>query len=216
VIDHPDIGPIDVPWGVAGTGKSDGYGLAKIEKYHPDVAADLPEIVRSMTIRARDPGRIHLIGPNHRGAVSLDWDGQPTNAWLLTAFAKDAEHLPKKPPALEENGGGGTPQPPDDRRGGIGGRDGSPDRGAGDDIGASGPIDNPELKAFDDGASRPGRAHRQPRARSAHGALADQDRAARTYEFGDRRRLTLGQLLEELDRDREAAAALRACAGGGE
>lgn len=34
---HKDVGDIDLVWGVEGTGKSDGYGLAKLLKYHPEV-----------------------------------------------------------------------------------------------------------------------------------------------------------------------------------
>lgn len=39
---HPkDIGDIDLVWGVEGTGKSDGYGLSKLVKYHPEVLDNL-------------------------------------------------------------------------------------------------------------------------------------------------------------------------------
>ena len=34
---HKDVGDIDLVWGKAGTGKSDGYGLAKLVKFHPEV-----------------------------------------------------------------------------------------------------------------------------------------------------------------------------------
>ncbi|WP_240329922.1 hypothetical protein [Helicobacter suis] len=33
-----DLGDIDLVWGKAGSAKSDGYGLAKITKYHPEVS----------------------------------------------------------------------------------------------------------------------------------------------------------------------------------
>jgi hypothetical protein len=144
-LEHPEIGSIDLPWGVEGTNRQDGFGLAKLEKYHPDVVADLPAIIQSMSIRKREPGRIQLEGPYHRGAVRLDWDGE-ARTWLLTAFAKDPKRLPVGRLAMEER----APGAPDDRRGAPGGRDGSPDRGAAVSIDQAGPLDNDALKAFDD------------------------------------------------------------------
>ena len=41
---HPEVGDIDLIWGKEGTGKSDGYGLAKLVKYHPEVVDDLQGI----------------------------------------------------------------------------------------------------------------------------------------------------------------------------
>lgn len=111
-----------------------------------------------------------------------------------------------------------TPMLPEDRRGNNGGRDGSPDRGAAPDISDAGPIDNAALKAFDDPRG-PGAAELADSLEHDYrAALADPERASRTYDIGaagQERRVTLAELLDEFDRDREAAAALRACAGGG-
>lgn len=38
---HKDIGDIDLVWGKEGTAKSDGFGLAKLAKYHPEVLGNL-------------------------------------------------------------------------------------------------------------------------------------------------------------------------------
>jgi hypothetical protein len=47
-------------------------------------------------------------------------------------------------------------------------------------------------------------------------AVADPELGKRAYRpFGDDRQLTLTELFDELDAERDAAAALRACAGGG-
>jgi hypothetical protein len=202
-LDHPDIGPIDLPFGEPGKGRKDGWGLAKLEARHPEVIEDLPAIVRSMKVKRRSINRIQLEGPDHKGAVRLDYDGE-ARTWLLTAFAKRPEDLPKNAPPL-----------PEDRRGSVVGQAGSPDRGAIANIDTAGPIDNPELKAFDDGAG--GRADLADSLEHDYrAAAADPGRAARTYLIGDSDEpRTLFDILEELDRDRAAAAALRTCAGGG-
>lgn len=96
----------------------------------------------------------------------------------------------------------------------AGGRAGSPDRGATGNMDVAGPIDNVALKAFDDAGH--GRAELADSLEHDYraAATADPERAKRAYEV-DGRTLTLAELLDEFDRDREAAAALRACAGGG-
>ena len=43
------IGWIDLVWGYEGTKRSDGYGLSKIKKYHPEVVKKLAEIVKKYT-----------------------------------------------------------------------------------------------------------------------------------------------------------------------
>lgn len=150
-LDHPEIGKIDLPWGEAGKRASDGYGLAKLEAHHPDVIANLPEIIQGMAVKSRTANRIRLESRDHEAAVSLDWLGEPRAAWLLTAYGKPREV--EKAPVLPVDRRGGTPGAPDYERGAPGGRDGSPDRGAVHDIGETGPIDNAALRAFDDGGN---------------------------------------------------------------
>lgn len=84
---HKDIGEIDLVWGKAGTKKSDGYGLAKLVKYHPEVLDNLQEILDDMHVTERSENRIQLESETHQAAVRLTWDNKKKN-WLLTAFEK--------------------------------------------------------------------------------------------------------------------------------
>ncbi|MGZ3184407.1 MAG: putative barnase/colicin E5 family endoribonuclease [Telluria sp.] len=84
---HPDIGDIDLVWGKEGTGKSDGYGLAKLIKFHPEVVDNLQDILSSMGVVSRSDNRIRLESSDHQAAVRLTWDGQ-AKKWLMTAFEK--------------------------------------------------------------------------------------------------------------------------------
>lgn len=84
---HPEIGDIDLVWGKEGTASSDGYGLAKLMKYHPEVIDDLQGILSSMQVIAKSKNRINLESADHKAAVRLTWDNQAKH-WLLTAFEK--------------------------------------------------------------------------------------------------------------------------------
>ncbi len=84
---HKDIGDIDLVWGNEGTGKSDGFGLAKLVKYHPEVVDDLQEVLNDMRITSRSDNRINLESGSHQASVRLDWDSE-RKTWLLTAFEK--------------------------------------------------------------------------------------------------------------------------------
>lgn len=84
---HPDIGEIDLVWGKEGTSRSDGFGLAKLVKYHPEVLGDLQGILSAMTVVSRSPNRVNLESSDHRAGVRLTWDGY-TKQWLMTAFRK--------------------------------------------------------------------------------------------------------------------------------
>ncbi len=46
--ENQQITDIDLVWGMEGTSKSDGYGLAKLVKYHPEVLVNLQEILSEM------------------------------------------------------------------------------------------------------------------------------------------------------------------------
>ncbi len=87
---HKDIGDIDLVWGEEGTGHSDGYGLSKLAKYHPEVLANLQEILDSMTVTDRSKNRVQLESKTHKAGVRLTWNGKNKN-WLLTAFEKDSD-----------------------------------------------------------------------------------------------------------------------------
>lgn len=84
---HRDIGDIDLVWGKAGTGKSDGFGLAKLVQFHPEVVEHLQEIIDDMHIVKRSVNRINLESETHKAAVRLTWNKEKKK-WLLTAFEK--------------------------------------------------------------------------------------------------------------------------------
>lgn len=84
---HKDIGDIDLVWGTEGTGKSDGFGLAKLVKYHPEVLDDLQEILDDMTVVKKNANRVQLESKTHKASVRLAWDEEKKN-WLLTAYEK--------------------------------------------------------------------------------------------------------------------------------
>lgn len=84
---HKDIGDIDLVWGEEGTGKSDGYGLAKLAKYHPEVLGNLQEILDDMEVVSCSENRANLESKTHKAAVRLTWN-DAKKSWLLTAFEK--------------------------------------------------------------------------------------------------------------------------------
>ena len=84
---HPDVGPIDVVWGRAGEGYSDGLGLAKIVKYHADVVDDLPAFVAQLPVKSKSANRVILESKDAKALVRLDFDSKD-KTWLLTAYNK--------------------------------------------------------------------------------------------------------------------------------
>ena len=86
-LSHPEIGDIDLVWGKAGTNRHDGYGLAKLVRWHPEVLSDLQGLIGSMRVTQRSENRVHLESEDHEASVSLQWDGQSKH-WLLTAYQK--------------------------------------------------------------------------------------------------------------------------------
>ena len=87
-LSHKDVGDIDLVWGEEGEGKSDGFGLAKLAKYHPEVLDNLQEILDSMTVKKRGTNRIRLHSKTHEAAISLNYYGKEKK-WLLTAYEKE-------------------------------------------------------------------------------------------------------------------------------
>lgn len=86
-LSHPELGEIDLVYGEEGTNQSNGYGLAKLLKYHPEVVDNLQEILSEMTVVFKSDTRAQLESKDHRAGVRLQWDGN-TKQWLLTAFKK--------------------------------------------------------------------------------------------------------------------------------
>ena len=89
-LSHLDIGPIDLVWGYEGTGDSDGFGLAKLVKFHPEVLNDLQGILDEMHVTLKTENRIQLESERYKAGVRLTWNNE-SKTWLLTAFEK-VEH----------------------------------------------------------------------------------------------------------------------------
>lgn len=87
-LSHPEIGDIDLVWGEEGTSASDGYGLSKIVKYHPEILDNLQEIINDMVVVSKTDNRIQLESDTHKAAVRLEWN-KSSKKWLLTAFKKE-------------------------------------------------------------------------------------------------------------------------------
>ena len=92
---HKDIGDIDLVWGKEGTGHSDGYGLSKLVKYHPEVLDNLQEILNDMRVVSSSKNRVNLESETHKAGVCLTWDGE-RKSWLLTAFKKETSASDKR------------------------------------------------------------------------------------------------------------------------
>ena len=92
---HKDIGDIDLVWGKEGTEHSDGYGLSKLVKYHPEVLDNLQEILNDMRVVSSSKNRVNLESETHKAGVRLTWDGE-RKSWLLTAFKKETSASDKR------------------------------------------------------------------------------------------------------------------------
>lgn len=92
---HKDIGDIDLVWGKEGTGHSDGYGLSKLVKYHPEILDNLQEILNDMRVVLSSKNRVNLESETHKAGVRLTWDGE-RKSWLLTAFKKETSASDKR------------------------------------------------------------------------------------------------------------------------
>lgn len=92
---HKDIGDVDLVWGKEGTGHSDGYGLSKLVKYHPEVLDNLQEILNDMRVVSSSKNRVNLESKTHKAGVRLTWDGE-RKSWLLTAFKKETSASDKR------------------------------------------------------------------------------------------------------------------------
>lgn len=84
---HNDIGYIDLVWGKEGTNKSDGFGLAKLAKYHPEVLYNLQELLDDMLVIKRTDNRVQLESDKYQASVRLTWNSKK-KTWLLTMFEK--------------------------------------------------------------------------------------------------------------------------------
>ena len=92
-IDHPELGPIDFVWGETGAVKKSGFGLAKIERWHPEALPRLPDILeRGRVILSDTPqGQATFIldgEPPLVAVVRRNWKGDPQR-WVLTAYGDE-------------------------------------------------------------------------------------------------------------------------------
>lgn len=104
---HKDIGDIDLVWSKEGTGHSDGYGLSKLVKYHPEVLDNLQEILNDMRVVLSSKNRVNLESETHKAGVRLTWDGE-RKSWLLTAFKKETSASDKRTDTAATSLGGDT------------------------------------------------------------------------------------------------------------
>lgn len=84
---HSKIGWIDLVWGFTGNKKSDGYGLSKIVKYHPEVVPNLAAIIKELKVTGETPNRYKLENDKYFAAVSRVWF-EDKKIWILTLFEK--------------------------------------------------------------------------------------------------------------------------------
>lgn len=111
VLSHPEVGPVSLVWGEEGTGKGDGYGLAKIVAWHPEVLDDLQGRIASMEVVSRSANRIQLRGKTDQAGVRLDWNGED-KTWLIAAYDRGAPRRTEKSTAsLGDLWGDLTPSP---------------------------------------------------------------------------------------------------------
>ncbi len=89
-LSHKEIGDIDLVYGEAGSSHSDGYGLAKLEKFHPEVLDKLQNIIDDMKVAKKTANRVQLESETHKASVRLTWNGK-SKTWLLTAFEKSSD-----------------------------------------------------------------------------------------------------------------------------
>lgn len=82
------IGDITLAWGEKGTGKSDGWGLAKIAEYHPEVLDKLDKLIQDLTIVKETENRYKLDNGDFFISIRKDFEGQKQN-WVLTALERD-------------------------------------------------------------------------------------------------------------------------------
>ncbi|WP_258443274.1 DUF3519 domain-containing protein [Helicobacter sp. 16-1353] len=89
-----ELGDIDLVWGEVGSGKSDGFGLSKIAKYHPEILEKLDSVIKNGEIVKDAQGRTNIVLGNDIVGLRNNWKGENTNEWIITAYSKK-EDSPK-------------------------------------------------------------------------------------------------------------------------
>lgn len=104
---HNEVGDIDLVWGKEGTAKSDGFGLAKLVKFHPEVLDNLQGILDDMHVTQRSENRVQLESDKYQAAIRLTWDNEK-KTWLLTMFEKKNSVLDNTTDTVETQKGNGN------------------------------------------------------------------------------------------------------------
>jgi N12 class adenine-specific DNA methylase len=113
-LNHPDVGPIDLVWGNAGTNQGNGAGLAKLLAWHPEVLGDLQGFINRLHVDKdrSTTRRIQLRDDNGNAGVRLDYDGT-AKTWLLTAYETGSRRTERSSRRLSALWGDqATPTPP--------------------------------------------------------------------------------------------------------
>ena len=91
-----DLGDITLPWGEAGTGRSDGWGLAKIKRFHPEVMDRLDEIIRDGKFYFDEKGRPNIKLGNEIVGLKDNWLGKETPYWIVSSYDKSLKTRPSE------------------------------------------------------------------------------------------------------------------------
>jgi hypothetical protein len=91
-----DLGDITLPWGEAGTGRSDGWGLAKIKRFHPEVMDRLDEIIRDGKFYLDEKGRPNIKLGDEIVGLKDNWLGKETPYWIVSSYDKSLKARPSE------------------------------------------------------------------------------------------------------------------------
>ena len=91
-----DLGDITLPWGEAGTGRSDGWGLAKIKRFHPEVMDRLDEIIRDGKFYFDEKGRPNIKLGDEIVGLKDNWLGKETPYWIVSSYDKSLKARPSE------------------------------------------------------------------------------------------------------------------------
>ncbi|OCS11036.1 hypothetical protein CFTD6856_08340 [Campylobacter fetus subsp. testudinum] len=85
------LGDIDLVWGIEGTSHSDGYGLSKIAKYHPEAVDNLDNIISKGEFYKDEKGRLNIKYNDDIVGLRENWLGNETVPWIISSYTKKAE-----------------------------------------------------------------------------------------------------------------------------
>ena len=91
-----DLGDITLPWGEAGTGRSDGWGLAKIKRFHPEVMDRHDEIIRDGKFYFDEKDRPNIKLGDEIVGLKDNWLGKETPYWIVSSYDKSLKARPSE------------------------------------------------------------------------------------------------------------------------